>query len=168
MPSSTDRLELLFDSLGFSLPSNIKQDVAFNLEHNQYVNKHYSFLIDLRSRSVLSHGFNIYFKSESFPFSIHAEIQSIVRYYKSKTVSKNKKALVVVKLTKTGILGNSKCCLNCMRFLRNNLSNLNLKKIYYSTISNGLVELSKENLIDEHFKTSKGFRWRNEPRAQIN
>ena len=160
MVAATDNLEAMFHSLGFSLPNNIKQNIAFNLERNNYNNKHYSFILDLKTQQVLCYGFNDYFKSNSFPFSIHAEIQSVVKYYKSKSINKNKKALIVVKLSKTGIVGNSKCCLNCMRFLRNNLDNLNLKRIYYSTLGGKLVELSRHNLIDEHFKSSKGFLWR--------
>lgn len=158
--SAVDNLESMFNSIGFDLPDNIKRDIAFDLLHNQYINKHYSFLLDLKSKKILCHAFNIYFKSASFPFSIHAEIQTLVKYYKSKTVNKNKKALLVAKLSRTGIVGNSKCCLNCMRFIRNNLANVNLKKIYYSTKGTQLVELSKRGLVDEHFKISKGFMYR--------
>lgn len=158
--SSVANLEAMFDSIGFSLPSNIKQDIAFNLQHNTHVNKHYSFILDLKTRRVLSYAFNIYFKSDSFPFSVHAEIQSIVKYYKSKSITKSKKILFVAKLSRIGIVGNSRCCLNCMRFIRNNLNNLNLKHIYYSTKSGELVKLSKNDLIDENFKISKGFVWR--------
>ncbi len=162
-PESSARLknlETMFHSIGFELPSNIKQDIEFNLQRNHHINKHYSFILDLKTRRVLSYAFNIYFKSESFPFSVHAEIQSMVKYYKTKGINKNKKALFVAKLSRTGIVGNSKCCLNCMRFIRNNLTNLNLKRIYYSTKDGQLVKLTKEDLIDANFKISKGFIWR--------
>ncbi len=158
--ASLEKLEVLFDSLGFIFPSKIKNNILFNLSNNKYVNKHFSFLLDLKTNRILCYDTNIYFKSDSFPFSIHAEIQSINRYYKSKTLSKNKKILLVVKLSKTGIIGNSKCCLNCMRFIRNNFDNLNLKKIYYSILGNELVELSRDDLIDKNFHRSKGYNWR--------
>ena len=156
----TDNLERMLQSLGFDLPNNIKQDISFNLQHNKYINKHCSFILDLKTRKILCYEFNIFFKSNSFPFSIHAEIQSIVKYYKSRSISKNKKILFVIKLSKTGIVGNSKCCLNCMRFIRNNLANLNIKKIYCSTIGNGMIELPKDTMVDENFKSSKGYLWR--------
>ena len=157
----TDNLESLFHSLGFVLPDNVKQDITFNLENNTYVNKHYSFVLDLKTRRILSYAFNIYFKSDSFPFSVHAEIQSIVKYYKSRLLSKNKKVLLVVKLSRTGLFGNSKCCLNCMRFIRNNFENLNFKKIYYSNLGGKTSVLFKKDLVDGNFTSSKGFQWRN-------
>ena len=154
----TSNLELIFESLGVDLPNNIRHDIEINLDRNNYVNKHFAFIIDLKTNRVLCYDNNIYFKSDSFPFSIHAEIQSIIKYYKSRVMSKNKKALVVVKLSRTGLVGNSKFCLNCSRFIRNNFDNLNLKKVYYSTMKNNtLVELSKNDLVDEHFRLSKGF-----------
>lgn len=156
----TDNLEQMLQSLGFDLPNNIKQDITFNLQNNKYINKHCSFILDLKTRKVLCYEFNVFFKSNSFPFSIHAEIQSIVKYYKSRSITKNKKILFVIKLSKTGIVGNSKCCLNCMRFIRNNLDNLNLKKIFCSTVGNGMIELPKSKMIDENFKSSKGYMWR--------
>ena len=160
MPT-TDNIEVLFQSLNVSVPENIKRDIECNLENNHYNNKHCSFIVDLRTRKILCYAFNIFFKSDSFPFSIHAEIQSIVKYYKStKSVNKNKKALIVFKLSRTGLIGNSKCCLNCIRFIKNNLRNLNLKKIYYSTLDNSLIELSKDDMDDGNFKFSKGYLWR--------
>lgn len=158
--TTTDRVEQLLSSLGFSLPENVKRDIECNLRTNHYNNKHCSFILDLKTRRILSYSFNIFFKSDSFPFSIHAEIQSIVKYYKSKSINKNKKALIVFKLSRTGLIGNSKCCLNCIRFIKNNMSNLNLKKIYYSTLDNQLVELVRDGMDDENFKYSKGYLWR--------
>lgn len=160
MEDTTDKLESLFHSLGFSIPDNIKKDIRCNLKNNHYNNKHCSFILDLKTRKILSHAFNVFFKSNSFPFSIHAEIQSIVKYYKSKSINKNKKVLIVFKLSRTGLIGNSKCCLNCIRFIKNNMTNLNLKKIYYSTLDNQLVELVKDGMGDDNFKYSKGFLWR--------
>lgn len=156
--TSTSNLEKIFHSIGFKLPKNIKADIEFNLQHNDYINKHFAFLLDLKTNNVICYDTNIYFKSNSFPYSIHAEIQSVVKYYKSKTLNKNKKVLIVVKLSKTGIIGNSKFCLNCSRFLLNNFEALNLKKVYYSVMkSNTLIELSKYQLTDGNFKLSKGF-----------
>lgn len=153
---ATDRLEEVFSNIGICLPENIRRDVQFNLENNDSAHKHYSFIVDMKTHKILAYDFNLYFKSGSFPFSIHAEIQTINKYYKSRFVNKNKKILIVVKLSKTGILGSSRCCLNCMRFIRNNFENLNLKKIYCSE-KNKIVEFTKSDLVDKEFKFSKGY-----------
>jgi cytidine deaminase len=150
-------LEAMFHSVGFDIPDNIKQDISFSLPRCDYINKHYSFILDLKTHKILSYSFNIYYKSDSFPFSVHAEIQSIIRLFRSRIRNKNKKALLVVKLSRTGIIGNSKCCLNCMKFIRGNMDILNMKKIYHSNANNVLSELYKEDLIDDNFKPSKGF-----------
>ncbi len=157
MNSRIQNVESIFDALGVVLPSNIKQDIDTSLFKNEYINKHFAFLIDMKTNRILAYDFNVYLKSESFPFSVHAEIQMITKYYKSRAISKNKKILVVVKLSRTGVVGNSKCCLNCMRFIRNNFDNLNLKKVFYSDIDNRLVKLSRGDLVDENFRMSKGF-----------
>lgn len=158
---TTKNMEDMFNSLGVVFPDNVKQNIEFNLEKNGYINKHYAFLVDTETNKILCYDFNVYFKTDSFPFSIHAEVQSIVKYYRSKSVNKNKKALIVVKLSKTGIVGNSRCCKQCMRFIRNNMNNMNIKKIYYSDKNNRLVELGKHDLIDTCFKYSKGYLFRN-------
>lgn len=157
----TYNLEQMFQSLAIDLPKNIKDDVQRILKSNEYINKHFCFLIDLKTNNILCYDTNIYFKSKSFPYSMHAEIQTIIKYYKSKTLNKNKKALLVVKLSATGIVGNSRCCLNCSRFLKNNFDLLNLKKIYFSAMkTNKLVELTKSDLHAEDFRRSKGFQSR--------
>lgn len=157
MNARVKNIENIFDTLGVALPNNIKQDITVSLRKNEYINKHYAFLIDMKTNRILSYDTNIYLKSETFPFSVHAEIGATLKYYKSKTSSKNKKSLVVVKLSKSGVTGNSKCCLNCMRFLRSNFDNLNLKKVLYSDVDNRLVQLVRSDLVDENFRFSKGY-----------
>lgn len=153
-------LESLFHSMGIILPQNIKKNIMFSLRTRYGISKHFSFIIDLKTNKIICYDSNIYFKTNTFPFTIHAEVQSITRYYKSRSISKNKKALVVVKLSPSGCIGNSKCCLNCMRFIRNNLVNLNLKRIYYSTLEGGLCELSESDLVDENFEYTKSIKSR--------
>ena len=65
---------------------------------------------------------------------------------------------MIFKVTKTGIIGNSRPCQNCVNFILNNYNNLNLNKIYYSYKENLLKELSKENLLYGDFTISSGFR----------
>lgn len=156
--SSTDNLEIILQSIGIDLPQNIRHDIAFNLQHNNYPNKHFAFIIDLKTNKIICHSFNIYYKSSTFPYSVHAEIQSISKYLKSKQTNRHKKALVIVKMSRIGIIGNSKCCLHCSRYIQNACIDLNLKKIFYSMKqTNILNELSKSDLSVETFTLSKGF-----------
>lgn len=154
----TDQLEVLFDKYNFELSRNVKQGIEFNLQHNTSVNKHFAFIIDGKTRRVICYDCNIFFKSTSFPISQHAEVKVICKYYqKMKTIPRGKKYLIVVKISKTGIISNSRCCMNCVRFLFNNFDNLHLKKVYYSTNGTTLEQLSKDDLIESHFVRSKGF-----------
>lgn len=152
-----NNLECMLQSIQCQLPKNIRHDIEFTLRRHTYVNKHVAFIIDERTREIISYDFNVYYKSKSFPFSVHAEVQTIGKYYKAKSFSRSKKILMVAKLSRTGIVGNSRCCLNCMRFVRNNFDNLNLKKIYYSSAGNQLIELGRDDLIDADFHLSKGY-----------
>ena len=151
-------LESILNSINVTLPDNIKYDIMWYIYNNKYMHKHVCFIIDLKNNSILTYDVNVYFKTESFPFSVHAEIQTITKLYKSKSINKNKKALLVVKLSKSGILSNSKCCLNCARYIKNNIDNLNLKCVYYSMPGNNLYKLNKDDLdTDKNFRYSKGF-----------
>jgi len=143
------------------LPSNIEHEISFSLTNSLHLNNHISFIIDKTTKNVLAYGFNYYLKSNKFPFSLHSEINTINKYYKkklNKNTIKCKKILLIFKVTKTGIIGNSRPCQNCVNFILNNYNNLNLNKIYYSYKENLLKELSKENLLYGDFTISSGFR----------
>ena len=71
---------------------------------------------------------------------------------------KSKKILLIVKVSKTGVIGHSRPCKNCANFILNNYNNINLNKIYYSNKNNILEELSRDNLLYEKFTISSGFR----------
>ena len=143
------------------IPTNIENNILFelkNIKKNKY-SVHIGFLIDNRSKNIISYGFNFYFKTKSFPFSIHAEINTINKYYKKNlnNLKKIKKKLFIFKISKTGVLGLSKPCKSCANFLLNNYDNLNLSKIYYSITDNKMVELDKRDLIKlENFNYSTG------------
>jgi hypothetical protein len=92
---------------------------------------------------------------------MHSEINTINIYYKkklNKNIIKSKKILFIFKLSKTGILGNSRPCLSCSRFLYNNYDNLNLINVYFSTKEYTLEKLNKEDLINKKFELSSGFK----------
>lgn len=127
---------------------------------------HLSFLIDYKSKEVLSFSFNLYYKSQKFPYSIHSEINTINKYYKKdinksikKSILKSKKLLVILKISKTGNIGNSKPCTSCANFIFNNFQNLNLINVYYSNELCVLEKLDKNNFIYDSFTTSSGSRF---------
>ena len=88
-------------------------------------------------------------------------MNAINKHYKkklTKNILKVKKDLVIIKLSKTGIIGNSKPCQHCANYIYNNFDNLKLDKIYYSTQQNTLEELTKSDLQKPNFKIAGGFR----------
>jgi hypothetical protein len=159
--NNTIHLINLLETYHIYLPSNILYDISFNLENNTYLNKHLSLLIDYKTKQVLTYGFNYYLKSDKFPFSLHSEINTINKHYKkklTKNLIKTKKILIIIKLSKIGIIGNSKPCQNCANYIYNNYDNLNLSKILYSTQLNTLEYLTKIDLLKQDFKLSAGFK----------
>lgn len=160
--SNTDLLLRLLSEFNIQIPTNILYDISFNLNNNKYLHKHISFLINSKNNEIINYGFNYYLNSNKFPFSLHSEVNAINKYYKkklTKNLIKTKKYLVIVKLSKTGIIGNSKPCKHCANFIYNNFDNIKLSKILYSTQQNTLEELSKEDLTKvSTFKIAAGFR----------
>lgn len=123
---------------------------------------HVSFLIDYKSKEVLSFSFNLYYKSQKFPYSIHSEINTISKFYKrdiKKNIQKSKKILIILKISKTGTIGNSKPCKSCANFIFNNFYNLNLINVYYSNEISSLERLDKTDFILDSFKKSSGNRY---------
>lgn len=159
--SNTQYLINLLESYNFKIPSNILYDISFNLDNNKYLHKHISFIINSKSNEVITYGFNYYLNGNKFPFSLHSEVNAINKHYKkklTKNILKVKKDLVIIKLSKTGIIGNSKPCQHCANYIYNNFDNLKLDKIYYSTQQNTLEELTKSDLQKPNFKIAGGFR----------
>lgn len=125
---------------------------------------HICFLINHKNNELLSYAFNIYFKTNSFPFSLHSEINTINKFYKksiTKSMLKIKKKLIIIKVSKSGIIGHSKPCLSCANFIYNNMDNINIIDVLYSTSENILKSLKKDELILDNFKLSSGSSRRN-------
>jgi tRNA(Arg) A34 adenosine deaminase TadA len=160
--SNIDLLFRLLSGYSIQIPSNILYDISFNLNNNKFLHKHISFLINSKNNEIINYGFNNYLNSNKFPFSLHSEVNVINKYYKkklTKNLIKTKKYLVIVKLSKIGIIGNSKPCKHCANFIYNNFDNIKLSKILYSTQQKTLEELSKVDLTDvSTFKIAAGFR----------
>jgi len=141
--------------------NNIKNEFINRTKKKQKTSNHVSFVVDYKSREVLCYSFNLFYKSDKFPFSIHSEINTITKYYKTTQRSdrskiKSKKILIILKLSKSGKLGNSKPCQACANYINNNLDNLNLIHIYYSAQNNTLVKLDACDMQTDIFRYSSG------------
>ncbi len=135
---------------------NIEQGIDKNARHI-----HISFLINLKNNNLLSYGFNVYFRTTSFPYSIHSEVNTITKYYKNQTLSKNKKKLIVIKISKNGVIGLSKPCQTCINYIVNNMKNINLTSIKYSTIDNNLEKIKCSQISNYTYKISSAFQIKN-------
>mgnify|MGYP000321216276 FL=1 len=160
MNNNTNNLNEMLLNNQLILPKNIETNISFHLNNSIHLNNHISFIVDKSSKIILSYGFNYYLKSDKFPFSLHSEINTINKYYKkriTKSNLKSKKILLIFKISKTGVIGHSRPCKNCVNFILNNYDNLNINKIYYSNKNNQLEYLTKENLLKDNFTISSGF-----------
>ncbi len=134
---------------------NIEQGIDKTAKHI-----HISFLINIKNNTLLSYAFNVYFKTKSFPYSIHSEVNTITKYYKNQTLNKCKKKLIVIKLTKNGVIGLSKPCQTCINYILNNMKNINLVNIKYSTVENNLEKIKCDQILNYTYKISSAFQIR--------
>ncbi len=149
-------LERALGMLGIPLSENIKYDISLYLRHSKHVNIHFAFIVDMKTGTILCHGNNIY-HTNTYPYSIHAEVQTIVKYCRNKRMSGNKKMLLVVRITKKGTLTNSRCCSNCVEFIRGHADHIGIQRVYYSSTNDTLDMLTKKDLTDEDFEYSSGY-----------
>lgn len=149
----------LSDKIYYSL----ENELNVRANNKSKSSNHICFLFD-KNNELLTYAFNIFFKTNSFPFSLHSEINTINKYYKktlTKSNIKSKKKLIIIKVSKSGVIGHSKPCLSCANFIYNNMTNLNIIDVLYSTSDNILKSLKKDELILNNFKLSSGFSRRN-------
>ena len=111
-------------------------------------NHHYCVLINYNPP------FYVYGKNNNIPFKSistkHSEMDLISKLYKYNYNNLPKKIdLLLIKISKTGSVTNSKPCKCCIEFLKkfNEKSKSKINKIYYSVDSN--------NIICENFKSIK-------------
>jgi len=156
-------LEALDDMLGqhgIHLTNNIRYNIMIQISNSTHPNNHFCFIIDLKSGNIVCYESNLYLCSNSFPYSQHAEVNAVTKWYSHRNFHRyNKLVLIVVKLSRCGQIGNSKCCLHCMRFLRNNYDNLGLRAIYYSMPDKLHLLLKADLKEDNDFTISGGYRY---------
>ena len=151
-------IKSLLNYLNIDITNNVINDIAFYLNSCKHVNNHISFIVDVNSRRIIMHKFNIYYKSDKFPYSSHSEVEGIKHYLKKYKSRHNAKIMfIVIKVSKTGKIGNSKPCKYCAIHLYNHFTNMNIDSIFYSTCNNELLHLNKNNLLNNEFKLSAGF-----------
>ena len=111
--------------------------------------------------NVLSYGINEYHKTNSYPFTTHAEINCMTKYYGKrfrKGEKDKKKFLIIIRLSPKKLrLGNSAPCKHCACYIENNMENINIKKIIYST-PEGIEVIKSKNFYNEDCKISSGHR----------
>ena len=97
-------------------------------------------------------------QSSYFFMSTHAEIDALNKLKSKKYIStKSRFDLMVIRISKTGILGESRPCFHCLEKLEN--SGVKIHNVYYSTKSGSLTK-EKFSTMKESKKTvySSGYR----------
>lgn len=161
---SCNDIKAILESNNIHMKESIYKNLSMLLNADDR-HTHVAFLLD-KNHNVLSYQSNIYFKTNTYPYSQHAEVGTIIKYYSSKIMNQNhnnKKILLVIKL-KSKKLGSSKPCQNCANFILNNWDNLKLKQIIYSDGNGNLNILDKNNLINDEFCISSASTVRNRHR----
>lgn len=120
------------------------------LEHKakiNFVNERYNhFALLFHKDQVLSFGTNHYISNTK---TVHAELNV---WKNLKPILSNKKkniCLMVIRISGTGVIGNSKCCSHCLRNI-NKLSErkgYKIKYIYYSDKNGNIVKSNLNKLI---------------------
>ena len=87
--------------------------------------------------------------------STHAEVDVIEKVKNYKNLPKEVD-LVVIRLSKTGELGESKPCFHCLDTMKK--SKINIKNVYYSTASKKIIKQSFTELIHSDSYISLGQR----------
>lgn len=109
-----------------------------NIISNTCETKHYAFIVPHGGDKIIVKATNVPVSYYGLP-SKHAEHHVINKFLRLKNKPKLID-LVVVRLSKTGKLGQSKPCFHCL--LRINSSGLKIKNIYYS-LSDGTIKCEK-------------------------
>lgn len=94
-----------------------------------------------------------------FPYSVHAEINMLKKIQKQPSINRRKNYdIIVVRVSRTGVFGNSRPCFHCVANLIAN-NHIKIKYVYYSNCDG---EIMKEKLSDmllaDNTKISSGHR----------
>lgn len=145
----------ILESNGICLTDSIYRNLEM-LSKSPENHTHVAFLLDQYGK-LLSYKPNVFFKTDCFPFSQHAEIATIVNYYsttKSKRSTKSISKILLVIQLRSKTFGESRPCKGCAQFILNNWDNLKLKHVMYSRAGSTFSYIRKRDLKIENFSPS--------------
>lgn len=102
--------------------------------------------------NILSYGENHYDCNPKRDNSIHAEQDAVRKLPRHKRINRFKKLdILVIRVNRSGSLGNSKPCLQCLQTLAENLpeKGYTLSKVYYSNDMGEILETKLQTLLTE-------------------
>jgi hypothetical protein len=149
-----ESFKTILESQGIYLNTSIYRNLEL-LSKSRDSKTHVAFLLD-QYNTLINYKSNVYFKTDNFPYTQHAEIATIVNYYTKKCSKSNKstsKTLLVIQL-RPNSFGTSRPCTGCVRFILNNWDNLHLKRVVYSNPGSTFTYLCKYDLQTGDFAPS--------------
>lgn len=128
--------------------------IVNHLSHNPTQTKHYAIFFPYKNtdpKARIVTGINIP-KSSYGLVSQHAEHNALIKLYKKKHIPRCLD-LLVIRLSKSGIVGESRPCLHCIRRLQKMVdrNGVRISNVYYST---KYGDIERENLSDMENKDS--------------
>jgi cytidine deaminase len=109
-------------------------------------------LILIRIKSGVFYGINDKSLYEKNCITKHAEVDVIIKLLKWKN-SPKQIDILVIRLSKTGKLGNSKPCFHCLKFMKKHNNRIN--NIYYSSSDNLIIKEKLNNMFTCHICKSR-------------
>lgn len=113
----------------------------------QYRYRHIAAIIN--HNTIISIGFNT---SREFysgcNYSKHAEIDALYKLPPHRRKKKKNITLLVLRITNTGKLANSKPCSNCVRRIRNHYK-YRITEVYYSNSDGDIIKTTLNELVNE-------------------
>lgn len=139
------------------------------VKYHNYKSMHSAFVISLTTRKIISKGMNS--GRTTFPgseYAIHAEMEAIKNINNSKSRTKIKFKtydLIVIRVTNSGRLGNSRPCSKCKKYIMNycDKTHIKINTIYYSN-EDGTITAEKFDKMENNLESG---RFRKKPRKTI-
>lgn len=143
---SMDTFKSILEMQGIYLTKAIYRNLELMSKYPER-HTHVAFLLDDHN-NVLSYRPNVFFKTDKYPFSQHAEVATIINYYSKRSTNTKQaaKTLLVVRL-KDQSFGESRPCKDCANFISNNWANLKLKRVIYSGAYSTFTRIKKNDLL---------------------
>lgn len=137
----------------------VKTMIKERIPYNNCKSLHIAFVIDTKTLKVISKGMNSGRMSFSgCQYEIHAEMEAIknIKRNEDKTFS-----ILVIRVTKSGLLGSSRPCTKCIKYIQfvSKKTNTKFDKVYYSnddgTVSCERLSQMENNVISSRFRMNE-------------